>query len=268
MRKNIALAVVLLTSSLAFCRASTGAPSHPAEPSVPVVHLVYLAPNNRPLNLQYQAAVANAGVIVQHWLWHQLGGRTVTFAKPVMETFRTQHGADWYSNHKPTGPPTIWDQSATAQGYPAQTYWYQDNIEADAAALAHARRNGRRQAWIILIDAPYGDGQLNGSTGGLGVLTNRDLAAMIGESDSPNPDEQSACSGVGGLALYLSYALGAVSQFNFRAFPNCSLGAANRAALIESPFIRKVKLKGAAIDCAKQPLGKVYAGQSKRRWAR
>ncbi|HET6385992.1 MAG TPA: hypothetical protein VFJ58_21580 [Armatimonadota bacterium] len=261
MRKRFAFGLVLLASSLVFCQASMGARRHVSKPAVPVVHLVYLVPTNRPINPQYQAAIANAGVIVQHWLWHQLGGKTVTFATPMVETIRTHHGAEWYANHKPTAT-SVWDSYATQQGLPAQTLWYQDNAVADAIALTHAQMGDTRQLWVFYLDAPYGDGQYNFAADGIAVLPSRDLGGFIDESESADPAQQSPCRWVGGLALYLGDAMGLRSNFDFEGFPNGPLGADNRAALIASPFIRSVKLKGAALDCAKQPLGNVHGSHS------
>ena len=163
----------------------------------PCVRAVYLVPADREINPEYAQGVENALLDVQKWYAGELGGgESFQVCRPIVETVRTGHNAQWYSTNAPEGVPV--DQQFII------------NVWSDAADLIPDFFNGDK--WVVYIDAIAGPdqkgavGYLNSSPAILNGIQLHSLSGMF-----PSGDTQSTVlSSAGVLAHELGHTFGLV----------------------------------------------------------
>ena len=225
----------------------------------PVVRVVYLVPEDRPVREDYVQPIAAAIAHVQIWLRNALNGRT-TFRlnKRPVDVVRLPHDAAWYST--------------TPNGEYRYAFWF--NVLQDAFALTGGGFSDPDNIWIFYIDADPGCGQIIGAAAGVALVGANDLRGLAGEENVPAcpedpPDTAGVCRWVGGLGHELGHALGlphpapcdipdpdlacpddALMWLGYRTYPDALLLESEAAILRESRFISEVPGRRSVPDCS------------------
>ena len=217
----------------------------PQPPNPRKVQVVYIVPSDRVEQAPFVAALDGAARHVQLWLRDQLGqSRTVTLASPSVRALRSTRSSAWFSTNSNAETPEL---------------RFAANLRAQAKELAAAQGDDPDTVWLVYVDALSGCGQI-GSTvwGHLVVYDSNDLHGIAGRPSSPKCPGASEptlppCRWVGGMALWLSFALGvpqcaapcpadALMGNGFYSYPDARLLDSDKQILTSSPFISPVKL--------------------------
>ncbi|MBN1599739.1 MAG: hypothetical protein JW894_15695, partial [Bacteroidales bacterium] len=226
--------------------------------AVKYVRILYLVPADSSVKPEYALSLKNAVVHLQQWYKEQLYGKKTfnLLPDPIIEIYQTQHNAEWYSTNS---NGSYW-------------MWFWNNVTDDAFKLTGGRFWDPNNIWVIYIDAFNACGQCGGC-GGLGtaVISANDLRGLTGQPWMPicpgEGREYTPCRYAGGLGHELGHAFGlphppgceeglpgcdrnSIMWFGYITYPNTYFSENEKATLINSPFINKIKLRECYYDCA------------------
>src|SRR3954451_16503386 len=161
-----------------------------------LVHIIYLVPADKALNLKYVEHLRRAVRNVRSWYEDQLDRRTFVTDKPTVSVIHLS-------------------QPGFAYNAPNQTLQFSffNNVIHEAFALTGAVFDDPNNRWIFYIDADPACGQDTGATFGVALLPANDFRGLSGEQNIPPcpgqlPDNNPVGRWVGGLAHLMGRAFG------------------------------------------------------------
>lgn len=157
------------------------------------VHFVYLVPSDK--EPYAQAEIERTARHLHRWYRNQMQNtKTFTLCDPVVEVYRTQHLASWYSEHDAGG---------------SRVWWYWANAQQELRDQCGGGFYTALDDWVVYLDAAPAADQGAGGTvtpggySGVCVLGNRDVAAVCGRDP-----EWSLCRAIGGCGHELGHTFG------------------------------------------------------------
>ena len=221
-------------------RAAVGAnaPQHPdaaGAATAPSVRVLYLIPTDRTFRTDYASAIAAALPDLQTWFAGQLGGRTFQLTGSLPQTCQLPHASAYY----------------------VEDSW--NKVHSDVQACAPVTYASPTVVWVLYVDIVHGcnaPGRLGAGTAGLTMLPRQDMDGLIGApyfDDCGNQWTLPPSRYVGGLGHEMGHAFGlphppgcdaglntcdygALMWAGYAAYPNTYLRAAEKTALLNSPF--------------------------------
>lgn len=222
----LALAAVAALGAVA----CTPPPSGP-----PWVKVVYAHPSDRPYRADYAAAVSDAVNQVQAWYGTQLGGRSFVQDPGGLVSCALPHDSAYYKT-------ASWDR-----------------VQADLQPCAPVAF-GTDVDWVVYADVidACGDGRLGAGNVGLTMLPRADLQGLVGEPQQDScgtVNTMPTTRWVGGLGHEMGHTFGiphppgcdaglatcdanSIMWVGYAAYPSTYFSETERAALLQSPFIR------------------------------
>lgn len=133
-----------------------------------VTRFIYAHPSDRPFRADYLEAVRGSALSLRSWYAQQLGGDvSATLAESVVVSVALDQPANYYRTHDSGGSPFM-------------RWW--DNVLQELQAKTGARFFDRDSAWVFLVDAPVGCGQLGGAgTSSITLMPDNDLRGLLGD---------------------------------------------------------------------------------------
>jgi hypothetical protein len=226
-----------------------------------LVRVVYMVPSDREPDPRYIASLQQATLSLQLWLRDQMPSRTsFRLHSPLVNVVRTEHPEAYYRTNQPEG------------GEPYYRFW--DNVRDDTFLHLDTGWNDPDNIWVVYADADEACDQLgSGAVGHLAVLSKNDLRGLVGEPTVPpcggDPDTAGRCRWVGGMALFLFYALEVpnppdaecddacrnelLTWFGYTAFPDAIVDEMQKDYLAGTGFVSAVGLPDCEVDCSVVP---------------
>lgn len=208
----------------------------PATPAPPWVRVVYARPTDQPYRADYDAAVGNAVDQVQAWYKGQLGGKTIVRDPEPVIRCTLPHDSAYYRTDS-------WNR-----------------VQTDLQPCAPVAFDGTDVDWVVYADVldECGAGRLGAANKGLAMMPRADLQGLVGEPQVDacgDVNHQPTTRWVGGLAHEMAHTLGvphppgcdqglptcdadSLMWVGYASYPNTYLNDAEKALMLQSPFIR------------------------------
>jgi hypothetical protein len=223
------------------------------------VRVLYMVPSDQSVEPDYLANLEQAVLHVQSWMRDQLPDAShFSVPDPVVQVVETSHEAAWYSSNPVGEDPER---------------YFQNNVLADASALAGADQGDVDDVWLIYVGAGAECGQRTFAGQHIAVMPENDLRGLAGLPRIPpcggDSDSFGRCRWVGGMALMLSFAIGmprdpactdddpetpcdssGLTQQGYSTYPDASLTEAQIAFLSDSGFMEAAGLPDCELDCS------------------
>lgn len=226
-----------------------------------LVRVIYMVPSDRTPDPRAVESLTSATLSLQLWLRDQMPSRTsFRLHSPLVNVVQTEHAEAYYRTNQPEG------------GDPFYRFW--DNVRDDTFLHLDTDWNDPDNIWLVYAEADEACDQLgSGAVAHLAVFPKNDLRGLIGEEPVPpcggEPDTAGRCRWVGGMGLFMFYAMGVpnppdaecddacraslLTWFGYTAFPDAVVNDAQKDFLAGTGFVSAVGLPDCEVDCSLVP---------------